>query len=95
MFANTPKGTQSSAIAYSMIETAKENGFDPYEAWAPVLIFYSKIIEVLFECVLFRKASVGQESFFSLPLFTAAVIKPFCFIVYYEGDNVVFKTFLK
>lgn len=31
LFANTPKGAQMSAILYSMIETAKENGLDPYE----------------------------------------------------------------
>ena len=30
MFANTPKGAESSAIIYSLIETAKENGLDPY-----------------------------------------------------------------
>lgn len=31
LFANTPKGAQTSAILYSIIETAKENGLDPYE----------------------------------------------------------------
>ena len=30
LFANTPNGAQGSAIMYSMIETAKENGLDPY-----------------------------------------------------------------
>ena len=30
LFANTPSGAQSSAVLFSMIETAKENGFDPY-----------------------------------------------------------------
>ena len=29
-FANTPAGTQSSAVIYSLIETAKENKLDPY-----------------------------------------------------------------
>ena len=29
MFANTPKGAKASAIAYSLVETAKENGLDP------------------------------------------------------------------
>jgi len=30
LFANVPKGAESSAIIYSIIETAKENGLDPY-----------------------------------------------------------------
>ena len=30
LFCNTPAGAQSSAVAYSVIETAKENGLDPY-----------------------------------------------------------------
>lgn len=43
LFANTPAGAQSSAVAYSLIETAKETGLDPYRylLWvlrnAPVL----------------------------------------------------------
>lgn len=31
LFANTPQGAQASAIAYSLLETAKENGLNPYE----------------------------------------------------------------
>lgn len=31
LFANTPGGAQSSAIIFSMIETAKENGLDTYQ----------------------------------------------------------------
>jgi transposase len=31
MFANTPKGARSSALIYSVIETAKENKLSPYE----------------------------------------------------------------
>lgn len=31
LFANTPKGARASAIIYSVIETAKENGVNPYE----------------------------------------------------------------
>ena len=31
LFANTPKGAQGSAVIYSLIETAKENGLDPYQ----------------------------------------------------------------
>jgi len=30
LFANTPLGTQGSAVIYSLIETAKETGVDPY-----------------------------------------------------------------
>lgn len=43
LFANTPGGAQASAVIYSLIETAKENGLDPYRylLWvlrnAPVL----------------------------------------------------------
>lgn len=43
LFANTPHGAQGSAVIYSMIETAKENGLDPYRylTWlltnAPIL----------------------------------------------------------
>ena len=40
LFANTPAGAQSSAVIYSLIETAKENQLDPL-LWvlrsAPVL----------------------------------------------------------
>jgi len=31
LFANTPRGAKASAIMYSIIETAKENGLNPYE----------------------------------------------------------------
>ena len=30
LFANTPGGAQTSSVIYSLIETAKENGLDPY-----------------------------------------------------------------
>ena len=30
LFANTPAGAQSSAVLFSLIETAKENCLDPY-----------------------------------------------------------------
>ena len=35
LFSNTPAGTQSSAVIYSMIEAAKENNLDPhrYMVW--------------------------------------------------------------
>lgn len=31
LFANTPSGATSSAVIFSMIETAKANGLDPYK----------------------------------------------------------------
>ena len=31
LFANTPRGAKASAVLYSIIETAKENGLSPYE----------------------------------------------------------------
>ena len=36
LFANTPLGAQASAVIYSLIETAKETGLDPfrYLTWA-------------------------------------------------------------
>jgi len=30
LFANTPKGAKASAVTYSIIETAKENGLNPF-----------------------------------------------------------------
>jgi hypothetical protein len=37
LFANTPAGAQSSAVIYSLIETAKESGLDPYRYLSWVL----------------------------------------------------------
>jgi hypothetical protein len=31
IFANTPKGAKASALTYSIVETAKENGLNPYQ----------------------------------------------------------------
>ena len=31
LFANTPRGARASAIIYSIVETAKENGLNPYD----------------------------------------------------------------
>jgi hypothetical protein len=31
LFANTPRGAKASAITYSIIETAKENGLNPFQ----------------------------------------------------------------
>ena len=45
LFANTPAGAQSSAVVYSLIETAKENGLDPYR----YLLWVLNTAPVLFE----------------------------------------------
>ena len=31
LFANTPKGAAGSAVMFSLIQTAMENGLDPYK----------------------------------------------------------------
>jgi len=36
-FANTPGGAQGSAVIYSIIETAKENGLDPFRYLTHIL----------------------------------------------------------
>ena len=36
LFANTSRGAKASAVIYSVIETAKENGLKPYEYLAHV-----------------------------------------------------------
>jgi len=37
LFSDTPKGAHASAIHYSLIETAKANGWEPYEYLTQVL----------------------------------------------------------
>ena len=37
LFANTPRGAKASAIIYSLVETAKANGVNPYEYLQEVL----------------------------------------------------------
>ena len=37
LFADTPRGARASATAYSLIETAKANGLEPYEYLRHVL----------------------------------------------------------
>ena len=37
LFANTPNGAQGSAVIFSLIETAKANGLDPYRYLVYVL----------------------------------------------------------
>ena len=31
LFRNTPRGAKASAVAYSIVESAKENGLNPFE----------------------------------------------------------------
>lgn len=45
LFANTPNGAECSAVIYSLIETAKENGLDPYKYLAWVLTEAPKLFE--------------------------------------------------
>ena len=48
LFANTPAGAQSSAVIYSLIETAKENELDPYPTVgsAPVIMVMVLLIRL-------------------------------------------------
>ncbi|MCM1543640.1 MAG: transposase [Blautia sp.] len=39
LFHNTPKGTQSSAVIYSLVQTAKANGLDLYKYLQTVLLY--------------------------------------------------------
>lgn len=43
LFANTPRGAQSSAIIYSLVETAKENRLDPFKYIVYVLTTAKKV----------------------------------------------------
>ena len=43
LFANTPRGAQSSAIIYSLVETAKENRLDPFKYLVHVLATAKKL----------------------------------------------------
>lgn len=45
LFANTPNGAHGSAVIYSLIETAKENGLDPYKYLTWVLTEAPKLFE--------------------------------------------------
>lgn len=43
LFANTPKGAEASAILYSLVETAKETGVDPYQYFVYALTEAAKL----------------------------------------------------
>ena len=43
LFANTPKGAEDSAILYSLVETAKETGIDPYQYFIYALTEAAKL----------------------------------------------------
>ena len=45
LFANTPSGAQSSAVIFSLIETAKENGLNPYQYLVHLLTEAPKLRE--------------------------------------------------
>jgi hypothetical protein len=40
LFANTARGAKASAVMYSLIETAKENGLSPYDYLVSVLVYF-------------------------------------------------------
>ncbi|OIQ58339.1 transposase IS66 family protein [Moorella thermoacetica] len=40
LFANTPRGAKASAITYSIVETAKENGLNPFQY---LICFFEKL----------------------------------------------------
>ena len=68
LFANTPAGAQSSAVIYSLIETAKENQLDPYRylLWvlknAPVLSQTDKAwAEKLIPCKAPQECYIPQK----------------------------------
>lgn len=42
LFCDTTKGAEASAIVYSIVETAKANGIDPYNYLLSVLPYYGK-----------------------------------------------------
>ena len=56
LFSNTPRGAKASAVMFSMIETAKENGLDPFKylvyridvhAWRPIPLRNSECLECI------------------------------------------------
>ena len=51
LFSDTPKGAQASAVHYSLIETAKANGLEPYAYLVDVLtrLPYADTVEKLEE----------------------------------------------
>lgn len=53
MFANTPDGAKASAIAYSIVETAKENGLDPF-------VYLTHLFEQLPNIDLKDKAAIEE-----------------------------------
>ena len=72
LFANTPGGAQASSVIYSLIETAKENGLDPYRylLWllqnAPQLsetdaAWAEKLLPANAQCHLVSKEGTSQR----------------------------------
>ena len=64
LFSDTPKGAHASAIHYSMIETAKANGLEPYEYLTHVLkaLPYADTVEKI-EALLpwnFKKSAAAE-----------------------------------
>lgn len=53
LFANTPKGARTSAVIYSIVETAKENGLNPYA-------YLEHVLDRIRETDLNDKAAIDQ-----------------------------------
>ncbi|WP_236013085.1 transposase domain-containing protein, partial [Heyndrickxia sporothermodurans] len=51
LFSNTPKGARASAIIYSIVETAKENGLNPYY----YLRYLLTILDIVMICLFLQK----------------------------------------
>ena len=60
-----------------------------------VFIRYSEIIQVFLECILCRKAGVGQVAFFPIPFLQSTVIEHFYTVLNNKRHNIVFQTFLE
>ena len=68
LFANTPSGAKASAIYFSLIETAKENGLDPYRYLTWVMKTAPKL----------REQNLFEEQFSSLlPMHAPAECRTF------------------
>lgn len=61
LFANTPLGAQSSAILFSLIETAKENGLDPYRYLTFVLKEAPKRSILRSDCIINPAATQARK----------------------------------
>lgn len=59
------------------------------------MIFNPEIVKRRFEPILSRKADVGKESFFVVPLCQSAIVKGLHVVFYDKGHDVVRKAFFE